>query len=111
MGLEVTADEPKPGIHTVHAKGEIDLHSVELFEDVVHEVLAKNPKKLLIDLSGVTFMSSSGIGVIMAANAALDDKDDAIVLVGISGVVEESLKLIGLLDLFPIAKSIEEAMK
>lgn len=41
MGLEVTADEPKPGIHTVHAKGEIDLHSVELFEDVVHEVLAK----------------------------------------------------------------------
>lgn len=111
MGLVVIADEPKPGVHAVQAVGEIDLQTVELFEDCVHEILAKNPRKLLIDLSKVDFMSSSGIGVIMAANAALGDREGALVLVGVRGMVEESLRLIGLLDLFPMATSIEEALR
>lgn len=111
MGLEVTTDEPQLGVHAVRAVGEIDLHSVELFEDCVHEILAQNPRKLLIDLSRVVFMSSSGIGVIMTANAALGDQEGALVLVGVKGVVEEALRLIGLLDLFPMAASVEEALR
>ena len=59
--LEVTNEEI-----TAYLSGEIDHHSaVELRRRIDEAVLAGTPEWLILDFSGVTFMDSSGIGLIM----------------------------------------------
>ena len=59
--LEVTNEEI-----TAYLSGEIDHHSaVELRRRIDESVLSGTPERLILDFSGVTFMDSSGIGLIM----------------------------------------------
>ena len=110
MALEMTTDDLAQGCKVVRAVGEIDLHSVELFEETFQDLLANQPKSLLIDLTGIRFMSSSGIGVLMTCNAAYEGTDGKLVLILGDGTVRESLKLIGILDLIPVVASEQEAL-
>ena len=59
--LEVTNEEI-----TAYLSGEIDHHSaVELRRRIDESVLSGTSERLILDFSGVTFMASSGIGLIM----------------------------------------------
>ena len=47
-------------------KGEIDHHvSVGIRQEIDRAIQRNNPKTLVLDFSGVTFMDSSGIGLVM----------------------------------------------
>ena len=111
MSLEVTIEDLEGGCKVVRAVGEIDLHSIELFDESVQEAAEAGPKALFINLSGVDFMSSSGIGVIMGCTGEFDGDQNLMVLVGLKGAVKESLRVIGLLDMLPMADTEEEALK
>ena len=50
----------------VHIKGEIDHHSAVLVRTGIdEEIIIKRPKQVLLELSAVDFMDSSGLGLIM----------------------------------------------
>ena len=58
------------GILTLKLTGEIDHHSaVGLREEADRLIYLEHPKKLLLDLSGIDFMDSSGLGFIMGRYA------------------------------------------
>jgi stage II sporulation protein AA (anti-sigma F factor antagonist) len=51
---------------TCFIKGEIDHHqSTEIRTQIDHAVGRNTPKMLILDFSGVSFMDSSGIGLVM----------------------------------------------
>ncbi len=51
---------------TVFLKGELDHHTVSMVKDTIDmEVLKKNVKMLVLNMEDVTFMDSSGIGLIV----------------------------------------------
>ena len=52
-------------------KGELDLASVAAFQEELEVVLEGTGRKLLLDLSSLTFIDSSGIAVIYHAGANL----------------------------------------
>lgn len=53
---------------TAHISGEIDHHGArEIMHALDREIDAGLPKRLSLDLSGVTFMDSSGIAVLLRA--------------------------------------------
>ena len=46
--------------------GEIDHHSSQQLRELIDaEVLSQTPEKLVLDFRGVTFMDSSGVGLIL----------------------------------------------
>ena len=54
--------------HTLHARlsGEIDHHSAVLLrEEIDRELFSRQPSALVLDLSCVSFMDSSGLGLVM----------------------------------------------
>ena len=57
----------KNNIMTVQIKGEIDHHTVPSIRDMIDDafVCAESVDELVIDFSEVTFMDSSGIGLVM----------------------------------------------
>ncbi|MBQ8338611.1 MAG: STAS domain-containing protein, partial [Oscillospiraceae bacterium] len=63
MPAKITQDEDKL---TVYLSGELDHHScIPIREQADAEIIKTNPKEVILDFKGVTFMDSSGIGLIM----------------------------------------------
>ena len=61
-----TRTEFEKGILTAYVCGEIDHHSSCDIRNTIDTALkATSPDKLVMDLSGVTFMDSSGLGLVM----------------------------------------------
>lgn len=54
------------GVMTVHLNGEIDHHSARPVRETIDSMITKTaPKELVLDFSEVTFMDSSGVGLVM----------------------------------------------
>lgn len=57
---------------TARLDGEIDHHSAQVLREMIDaEVLMMTPLHLVLDFSGVTFMDSSGIGLILGRNTMM----------------------------------------
>ncbi|MFI6050738.1 STAS domain-containing protein [Streptomyces violascens] len=66
MALRV--DEAEQGTWTVlRVSGELDLVTAPRLRRQVHEAVAEGRRDLVLDLSGVQFCDSSGVGVLIAA--------------------------------------------
>jgi anti-anti-sigma factor len=67
FGIERSSDVS--GAPLIALQGELDIASAESLRRAVEEVVAEGPKRLVFDLSDLTFMDSSGIAVmVFAAN-------------------------------------------
>ena len=108
--LQVTSEE-LGGIPVVHVSGEVDVSTAP----VLHDALAAVPEssaRVVVDLSAVTFLDSTGIGVLVAALMRLRDGPSA----GTLGLVvtrphlNKVLEVTGLTTIFDIHPSLEGAL-
>ena len=66
--------DPAGSILSVRVRGEIDHHTASDIRRGIDAVLfEKRPKKLLLDLSAVSFMDSSGLGLILGRAALCEE--------------------------------------
>ena len=99
------------GVLVVTVQGEID-HNVK---DVLSEALMSEdgtvaPPRIVADLSGVTFMDSSGINVFVAAYQQVDGAQGWLRIAGAQGPVLRVLSLVGVDALVPCHPTVEQAM-
>jgi anti-sigma B factor antagonist len=66
VALKVTGGE-ECGWAVLRVVGELDLMTSPTLRQRVHEVVAQGHHSLVVDLSGVYFCDSSGVGVLIAA--------------------------------------------
>jgi anti-sigma B factor antagonist len=86
------------GAVTVTATGELDMTSAPtLIESLRDAIRAYAPSRVDLDLSGVPFMDSTGIQVLVAAQA---DVDGDLRITGTSPAVHRLLQMTGLLETF-----------
>ena len=82
------------GILTLKLTGEIDHHSaVGLREEADRLIYLEHPKKLLLDLSGIDFMDSSGLGFIMGRYALVSKLGGTLALLNPNARVSRILSL------------------
>ncbi len=96
----------------VHMNGELDHHSAEEVRNKIDDRLDRdNIGKLIMDFSDVSFMDSSGIGVVIGRYKKLNLKKGNICITKISGSVERVFELSGMFKIIKSYKSIEEAIE
>ncbi|MFF8035226.1 MULTISPECIES: STAS domain-containing protein [unclassified Streptomyces] len=84
------------GVRIVTAHGEIDhTHRESLHEELVPSQDAPGVRTVL-DLTGVSFMDSSGINVLVAAHQALTETGGRLQLAGAHGPVLRIIELVGI---------------
>lgn len=77
--------------------GEIDHHSVkEMRLDIDSAISEIVPTKLILDFSQVTFMDSSGIGLVMGRYKMIDEIKGKIIIRNPSMHIKKVMKLSGL---------------
>ena len=80
-----------------HLSGEVDHHSAgELRSDIDLAIERHKPQKLILDFDGVTFMDSSGIGLVMGRYRALKPLGGCIVIENTGSQIKKVMRLAGL---------------
>ena len=62
------------GSVVVSLAGELDLYNAHEVREALLECCAEAPDRLVIDLSGVTFIDSTALGVLIEARTKLEDR-------------------------------------
>ncbi len=88
--------EYKDGTLYAEVSGEIDHHSARSIRDTLdRDMLKYRPKALRLDLSSVSFMDSSGLGLILGRSALAEEIGACIRLTGASSRVMKILSMAG----------------
>ena len=81
----------------IKLKGDVDHHSAVAIRSGIDTLLYRvRPRRLYLDLSGVDFMDSSGLGLIMGRYALMKEIGGDVVVCEPSAGVERVLRLAGL---------------
>ena len=92
--------------------GEIDQSSTEDIRDTIQtELMARGAKNLVMNLRGVSFMDSSGIGMILGRYKYLRNTGGRLVLCGAGMSLKRIFSVSGLTGIIPIVRNTEEALK
>jgi anti-sigma B factor antagonist len=83
-----------PDLHVVELHGELDVVSADGLADALVQVAGSS---LVVDLSDLTFIDSSGIAaLVVARNRILADERGQLVLSRPGGIVRKALEIVGL---------------
>jgi anti-sigma B factor antagonist len=95
----------------VAVQGEIDLYTASALKDATLGAVDDGPKRLILDLTGVPFMDSSGLGVVVACLKRLREMGGDLSLVTMPGSPPSKLlSLTGLDRAIPTYATTDEAV-
>lgn len=96
----------------VRVYGELDHHAAgDIRESVDRELAKTGAVNVAFDMRGVTFMDSSGIGVIMGRAKVTRALGGRVIIYGANESVSRIIAMSGLLGLVVVADSIDEGIK
>ena len=106
--LPVTIDK-QDEMTVVRPDGEIDLSRAPSFRTVIAEVFSSKPAKVVIDLSGVPYMDSSGVATLVEGMQLANRAGAVLVLVGLQDRVKSIFEIARLDTVFKIVNELSEA--
>lgn len=98
-----------PEVRVLHVVGELDTLTAPLLQVRLAEQLAQL-RKLVLDLSDVTFLGSAGLAVLVGAKDDADSRGCRFLVVPGSRIVKRALEATGLLALFATADDVPGAL-
>jgi anti-sigma B factor antagonist len=91
----------------VHLSGEVDLATCPQLRDVLAGLIDGGIYHLVVDLEQVSFLDSSGIGVLMGAHRRIREHGGSLRLTAPSAHVRRVLELTGVTTVLPICTAHE----
>jgi anti-sigma B factor antagonist len=79
--------------------------------DYLHELITKNKKYVVIDLKSVSFINSSGLGMLIGGMTTMRNSGGELKLANASKKIENLLEMTKLHRVFEIHKNIDEAVE
>jgi anti-anti-sigma factor len=108
---EFSAEVIRKDTHVViSVAGEVDLLTSSDLRARLSEVLAAGDKRVILDLSGVTFLDCAGLGVLVAARNRAHEDGGAVCIAAPSPRVRRVVDLAGLAPYFSFAASVDDAV-
>ena len=87
-----------PHAWQIDVAGDLDASTVDAFDAVIDDVVGKGARLLVLDLTHVEFLDSTGLRGIVRASNVLGDLDGRVTVGGLSGAAERVLELTGILE-------------
>ncbi|RMF78462.1 MAG: anti-sigma factor antagonist [Planctomycetota bacterium] len=95
----------------VRLRGEIDLRSSPMLRERLLDLVERRPQRVILDLSDVQYMDSSGVGTVVELKRRLDRAGAPIVLVGLQPRVRSVFEITKLDQFFKIVDTVEQAQQ
>jgi len=98
------------GLPVLGVTGEIDIYTAPLFKQAVVNLVSEGNQDVIIDLSGVTFMDSSGFGTLLGATKRLRPSGGGLHLAAPNSTIQRMLRLPRLDSIMQIYETVDEAV-
>jgi anti-anti-sigma factor len=99
--FQVEIATPRAGVIHAVLSGDLDYLNVPRLNDALKTILAKPElRELILDLSGITYLSGAGLGAMVALRHSLREKDAELFLSGCRGQVLRILQVTRLVFFF-----------
>jgi anti-sigma B factor antagonist len=109
--LSISVEKIGDIVDLVKLTGNLDAHTFESFEEVIDKLLGEGRYRIIVDMAGVVYVSSAGVGIFIAAANEVEENDGMMVLLSPSEAVLDVFDLLGLTETFEIAEGREEALE
>src|SRR6476620_3772929 len=108
VDLSVSSSE-QGAVTIVHVAGEIDVYTAPLLREVLDKQVAAGRTNLVVVLENVTFMDSTGLGVLVGRLKLVRGQNGSLRIVSAQDRILKVFKITGLDKVFHIFPSVEEA--
>jgi len=109
--FSVSGERVGDGLGIVALSGEVDIYTAPRFKECMLELLDAGLDRLVVDLTGVTFIDSTALGVLIGGVRRVNSAGGAIALVVTNRAVERVLSITGLDRVFTIHATREAALE
>ena len=108
--FEITDRKVDDDTHVVAVTGEIDLFTAPEFKQRMAAPIDAGRSRLIVDLSAVSFIDSSSLGVLIGAHRRLKLRGGSLVVVCDNETIVKTFQITGLDGVFTLTSSIDEAL-
>ncbi|MFN2560746.1 MAG: STAS domain-containing protein [Jatrophihabitans sp.] len=109
--MDISVSQTTAGdVPIVAVSGEVDVYSAPALKDNITEILQSGVTTLIVDLSAVAFLDSTGLGALVEARAATSDAGGSMPLVCSQERILKLFTITGLDGVFTIYPSIGDAV-
>lgn len=105
----VLGSRSENGWAVLEVQGEVDLYTSSQLRDGILRLTEEGENRIVIDLNNVSFMDSSGLGVLVAGLKRARERGGELALVFGEGSVQKVLGITGLDKVFATHGSVGEA--
>lgn len=81
------------------------------FTETLHKLIDEGKKNVIVDLSGVKFMNSSGLGMLISGLTTMKRAEGQFKLANVTDKIESLLIITKLITIFESYESVDEAVK
>jgi anti-sigma B factor antagonist len=107
LGLEV--DDSRSPYTVLVVKGDVDVYTAPRLREKLVELVSEGARKIVVDLDGVDFLDSTGLGVLVGGLKRARSHDGDISLVCTRARILKVFELTRLTEVFRITGSVQEA--
>ncbi len=109
--MELRVKDIGSGIQMIEAEGEMDLYNSHKLKDIMNDLWNKNVQSIILDLEKLTYLDSSGVGVLIYVYTTIQKRKFDLWITNVSGSVKKVIELTKLNNFLPIAESNEAALE
>jgi anti-anti-sigma factor len=109
-GLRIT-ESTVDQVLVLHLAGYLDGHTFADLERRISALLGAGQVRFVLDLAGLTYIASAGVGCFINARHLAGSKGGAVELVNPSPSVREIFSILGLEALFTIHDTVEQGVR
>jgi anti-sigma B factor antagonist len=106
LGFEV---DHRGGYAVLAVRGEVDVYTAPRLRERLIELVSQGSHQVVVDLEGVDFLDSTGLGVLVGGLKRLRSHDGDMILVCTQPRILKVFEITGLTKVFSIHDSVESA--
>ena len=107
--FQIETEQPGEGIVVACPVGEVDLASSPALRTRLSQIISESPKKLILDLSRVPYMDSSGVATLVEALQQSRRKSTVLLLASLQDRVKSVFEIARLDTVFDIKADVATA--
>ncbi len=106
LGLDVAE---RNGFSVLSVRGEVDVYTAPKFRERLIELVSEGKHRIVVDLEGVDFLDSTGLGVLVGGLKRLRSHNGDLLLVCTQSRILKVFEITGLTKVFSIHDSVDSA--
>lgn len=111
MDIKVAVRDHSDRVSIAEIQGEIDVYTSPKLKESLTKLIEKGKYNIIIDLEGVRYIDSTGLGVLIGTLKKVREHNGTISIICCNPQIKKIFNITGLIKIFGIYKTAEEAFK